>query len=757
MSVPSAIHRTYSFGEFTLDLDRGALLKAGADIKLRPKSFAMLSYLVERQGLLVTKDELLGAIWGPTVVTEDAVTHCVTDIRRALHDQSHEALRTIPRRGYIFDLPVTPSGTPSRTKRSSSWTRWVSVTALVLVLGVAAAWWGLGDQAADTPATTAARSIAVLAFTDLSPEGDQEYFSDGISEELLNLLARIPGLRVAARTSSFQFKSENRDIIDIGQQLNVGHILEGSVRKSGNNLRVTAQLIKVDDGFHLWSGSYDRQLDDIFVVQDEISAAIVAALKEHLGLQVATAPQVLATANTEAHEAYLRGRFLVVQRTGTSIEGAVREFEKAIALDPDYALAHAELAVALLILNREEYGDRTLSDAIAMAKPHSEQALALDPTLAEAQAAAGLILQRQGHPEEALARYRQAIQINPNYHTVQIWMGNILLFDLGNYSESFAIDERLVRLDPLSLTPRLNYVSGLIRKNRLAEAERELDKIASTNPNFYVMYSGGLASLGGKWANALSSNLNALRMTPERTSRWTSLAMTFAAIGLEKEALAISENPRPTVLRILGRPTDAAKIAELRFAEDPNSLAGRRELGQALASAGDYAGARPILEEMWQGANKTVTNVGLFRTDSAAALIAIRRDAEKEAEVGELVAAIRENVHRNHQAGNVIGNWKIWDVDYEEGLVAYLMGEREKGLSLIAKAAGNGFFIPPSEAYLQTIYDDPGFALIRASQESRQARERDRFLETVCPDNPYAAFWKPAEGTCEQFAAARGN
>jgi len=153
MSTSSASHRTYSFGEFTLDLDRGALLKAGADIKLRPKSFEMLSYLVERHGLLVSKDELLNAIWGHTVVTEDAVTHCVTDIRKALRDQSQKKLRTIPRRGYIFDVPVTKQGdpasaseTPSRTRFASSWPRWGLVAALVLVLGVASVWWGFENH-----------------------------------------------------------------------------------------------------------------------------------------------------------------------------------------------------------------------------------------------------------------------------------------------------------------------------------------------------------------------------------------------------------------------------------------------------------------------------------------------------------------------------------------------------------------------------------------------------------------------------------
>ncbi|MCH7510683.1 MAG: hypothetical protein IIB68_12745 [Proteobacteria bacterium] len=230
----------------------------------------------------------------------------------------------------------------------------------------------IAEQAAEAGKEEIAnKSIAVLAFTDLSPQGDQEYFSDGISEELLNVLAKIPGLRVAARTSSFQFKGQNRDIVDIGQQLNVALVLEGSVRKAGIQIRITAQLVDASNGFHLWSETYDRELANIFAVQDEIAAAIVGALSEHLGLDVEAAPRVIAAVNTEAHEAYLRGRYLVVQHTRATIEGAVREYEKAIVLDPDYALAHAELAMAILLLRR--YSNMNLTEAIAKATLHVER------------------------------------------------------------------------------------------------------------------------------------------------------------------------------------------------------------------------------------------------------------------------------------------------------------------------------------------------------------------------------------------------
>ena len=196
--------------------------------------------------------------------------------------------------------------------------------------------------------------------------------------------------------------------------------------------------------------------------------------------------------------------------------------------------------------------------------------------------------------------------------------------------------------------------------------------------------------------------------------------------------------------------------AEARLAEEPNSLTARRDLGMALAAAGDYARAGPILEEMWQRSGRRVTRSGLFWSISAAALIASRLDASEDAEVGELLAAIKDNVRRYREAG--ISTYGLCcGVDYEAGLGEYLAGNRESGLALIAKAAEDGTFILPAEAYLQTIYDDPDFAPIRANQETRQARERERFLTIVCTDNPYAAVWQPEEGTCERFAAAGGN
>jgi hypothetical protein len=288
-----------------------------------------------------------------------------------------------------------------------------------------------------------------------------------------------------------------------------------------------------------------------------------------------------------------------------------------------------------------------------------------------------------------------------------------------------------------------------------------MEKMVSMSPGtgMDVFMRGWRSSLGGQWTNLILGRLHFLRINPETLASRRYLSWQFAALGLEHEALAISEHPLPAVLSWLGKPGDAVTTAEARLAEDPISLTARRDLGLALAGAGDYTRARPILEDMGQRSGGRVTLYGLFRWDSAAALIAVHREAGEEAEVSELVTAIRDNARRYREAGIIrAGPLHLNNsVDYEEGLADFLAGGRERGLALIAKGAEDGFFIPQSEAYLQTLYDDPGFAPIRASQEARQKREREEFLAIVCTDNPYAAVWQPEEGTCEQFAATVGN
>ena len=221
------------------------------------------------------------------------------------------------------------------------------------------------------------------------------------------------------------------------------------------------------------------------------------------------------------------------------------------------------------------------------------------------------------------------------------------------------------------------------------------------------------------------------------------MGFTFATLGLGPEAEAIFPPALPFVFSLLGRTEDAVSAAEALVAADPESLSKNRDLGLALAGAGDYARARPVLEEMWQRSGRRVTNNGLFRPLNVAALIAARRAAGDEANIGELLEASDDNIRRYREAGITTSRSVFF-----EGLGVYMGGNHEPGLALIAKGVDEGYFLLPNEAYLQGLYSDPGFAPIRAAQEAHQAQERAKFLGVVCTDNPYAADWQPSEQSC---------
>jgi TolB-like protein/tetratricopeptide (TPR) repeat protein len=595
-------------------------------------------------------------------------------------------------------------------------------------------------------------SIAVLPFVNMSDDESNAYFSDGISEELLNMLAKTPKLRVISRSSSVTFRGKDIDIPTVAKQLDVTYVLEGSVRKQGQRVRITAQLIEARSDTHLWSETYDRQLDDIFAIQDEISAAIVTELRERIGLEAETVSAARTPTNTDAHEAYLRGRYLFAQRTEASVEAAIREFEKAVSFDPDYALAYAYLSLATRRLSFSNKIPR--SEAIARAAPHAERAMALDPGLAEAHAATGYVWVTPDTVEIAVKHFRRAIELNPNYSDAYLWAGNFL-GGLGHYEEYFSMQEMAVHLDPLSIPPLVNYTQGLILRNRLDEASKQLEKLASIAPGVHAGSGlpGKLRSQGGQWADGILADLDGLRYDTKSDAA-KALANRFAVIGLEKEALALFEPPPPLVFTVLGRPEDEITAADAHFNVEPN-ISNSFQLGLALAHAGEYSRAQPLLENAWRQAKNLLTD-GFFSIDAALALIAIRQSMGDEDGVSEIRTAIQDNLRRYRAAG-INGGTLLWNVDFEDGIAALLDGDREIGIALISRAAEEGYYIYPNAAYLQALYDDPDFAPIRASQEARQDHERERLLAIVCIDNPYAGFWQPASGTCERFVPGGRN
>ncbi|MFN2602399.1 MAG: protein kinase [Gemmatimonadaceae bacterium] len=312
-------------------------------------------------------------------------------------------------------------------------------------------------------------SIAVLPFTDLSPKRDQDYFAEGIAEELTTVLSKVEGLRVAGRTSAFAFKGKEAQSAEIGEKLNVGGILEGSIRKSGDQLRVTAQLVDAKNGYAIWSDRYDRKESDVFAVEDELAASIANALKLKLSFAGANNPAVSRTHDVAAYNLYLQGRYFWNRRTGATAQKAISFLEQALARDSSFALAHSALAEAYVTL--PAYANVDPLQSFNKAKAEAERALALDSTLAGAHAALGSYFVYVPHDSEAAAReYRRSIALNADYATARHWYGLFYFDVLGNADSAVAELARAQTIDPLSLIINTQYAQSLYLARRFPQA-----------------------------------------------------------------------------------------------------------------------------------------------------------------------------------------------------------------------------------------------------------------------------------------------
>ena len=402
-------------------------------------------------------------------------------------------------------------------------------------------------DASGTAAPPDAKSVAVLAFANLSDDKENEYFSDGISEELLNVLAKVPGLKVAARTSAFYFKGKEVPVPEIARQLGVAYVVEGSVRKSGDKVRITAQLIKAADGFHVWSDTFTRELKDIFAVQTDVAARVAAELK----VKVMGATKV-PTTNMEAYLQYQTGRFWWNKRTMAGMEKAIASYQAAIALDPDYADAYAGLAAAHTLA--QNYVGTPSAVVQPKARAAALKALALDPGSAEAHAVLGSVAESGYDWSTAVGEYRQAIALNPNYATAHHWLSNDLTMQ-GRLAEARAEIRRAGELDPLSLIIKATEGTAELALGHHDQALQLLRQGLELDPNFLVLRE--------------------------------SLGSAYLLKGMLPEAVG-----------------EFRKMRSL----DPDGPYGLGELGYALALAGDREGARAVLGEIdgWRSHSLTV-------------------------------------------------------------------------------------------------------------------------------------------------------
>ncbi len=419
--------------------------------------------------------------------------------------------------GGVAPTAAVPAASASQKKSFTPWLVGIGAAAALVMAAIALMRGAGGGAASPAAGADVGKSIAVLAFADMSPQGDQEYFSDGIAEEILNTLTKIPDLKVAARTSSFAFKGTTTNAQAVGEQLGVSTVLEGSVRKEGNTIRVTAQLIDTNDGFHLWSDTYTRELHSVFAIQDEISRAIVSQLEITLTGGDQAPIVAVATDNTEAYDEYLRGRYQWNRRTEASLFAAVDHFRRAIELDQGFALAYAGLADASVVF---PVWSLTVdpSAMYAQAEAAARQALVLDSTLAGPHAALGLVRFFGRHEwEEGERALRRAIDLNPAYATAHQWLAELLAF-VGRLDEAEAEIRTAYALDPLSLIINLDVGLVLLYQRRYAAAIEQMERTLELAPEWVVPHVVLF------WAHAL---------TNEYDLAATSIAPVLEAFGVD--------------------------------------------------------------------------------------------------------------------------------------------------------------------------------------------------------------------------------
>lgn len=509
------MEQSVHFGHCRFDVDTGQLWTGTEEIRVTPRASAVLKALLSRAGELVTKDDLFASVWDGVAVGDDALTSCIQELRRALGDDPKQPrfIETRHRRGYRFIAPLQ------------------SAVAAV-------------DPA--PPAAEEISTIAVLPFADMSPGRDQDYLCEGLAVELISALTHIDGLRVVSRTASFQFRAVGADVRAVGQQLGAGTLLEGSVRKMDDRLRVTVQLVEVATGYHRWSERFDRTLDDVFAIQDEIAESVAASLRGGVLSRREKQGIVRPQTAVEAYEYYLRGLQHLPRMTKPDLERAAELFARAIALDANYGPAVAGLANVHATLY-EWFGARD-EDRIE-AERCSQRALDLAPDLAEAHVARGYALSQSRRYDDAAREFERAAEINPHLFDAHYYYARTAFAhgDIARSAELFRKAGEVRRedyLSPMLEAQSLNMLERHDEAHTVAlEGIRRAERILALNPRdgrALSLGSGALWRVGQK-ARAVEWSERAIELYPDDVSALLNGACLRARLGEKDAALDLLE------------------------------------------------------------------------------------------------------------------------------------------------------------------------------------------------------------------------
>lgn len=455
--------KNYRFGRFVVDRRSACLRCDGAALPLRPKSFDLLVYLVQHPGRLVPKAELIDKVWPNVNVTENSLVQCIKDIRQALQDDTQTTIETVSKRGYLFASPVVEIGPQALDDRAA---------------GAASG----TDRALPLPDRP---SLAVLPFDNMSDDPDQEYFADGISEDLITALSRIRWLFVIARNSTFVYKHRAVDVRQVARDLGVRYVLEGSVRRAGHRLRISAQLIDALTGCHHWAEQYDREIGEIFAVQDEITRSVVGAIEPRLLAAEGVRALARSPDDLGAWELVARAQTQVWRVTRADYATAIDALKQTVAIYPDYAPARSLLAFRLLFAAHMGWVDR--DDALRTGRLHAIRAIALDDSDPWGQIGLGYLGMMERRTEESIAAFRRAVELNPNSAAARGGLGHCLAF-AGHDREAIEHAENAIRLSPLDPDMAI-FVGGIAVAHycarRYLDAARFAEEQLRVRPGFH--------------------------------------------------------------------------------------------------------------------------------------------------------------------------------------------------------------------------------------------------------------------------------
>ena len=576
------------FGVFELDLRAGELRKHGLLVRLQEQPFQVLTMLLEHPGEVVTREELQRKLWpANTFVDFDhGLNKAINKIRDALGDsaESPRFVETVARRGYRFlaefksadaapirssepvplphpaaeaqdgpELAVKPA-TRKGYLPSLAWK--ISVPVLFILIATLASW----KFHFSTRPSASIRSLAVLPLESLSADASQDYFADGMTDELIADLGQISALRVISRTSVMPYKRARKSLPQIARELNVDAIVEGTVLRSGDRVRITAQLIQATADKHLWAGSYEGDLRDTLALQNTVARSIAEQIRINLSPQEQAVLKSAKVVNPEAYEAYLKGRYFWNKRTGDNLKTAVDYFNQAIAKDPNYAPAYTGLADAYALLGDWQYAVLTPKEAFPKAKAAAIKALELDSTLSEAHNSLAFCFDAFDWDfESAGSEFRRAIELNPGYATAHHWYAWHLSL-MGQYDEAIAEMRKAKNLDPLSLIINSDLAELLVIAHFYDESMSQSRKTIEMDPNFALAHNQLAQAYLQKhmYDEAVAELQKAVELSKGSPTCIANLARAYAASGKTSDAVKLLSDLKNSSNR---SHSDASEIA----------------------------------------------------------------------------------------------------------------------------------------------------------------------------------------------------